>query len=208
MHLIKNWGQLANIHRHLFLMMPMTEVSSTRPTDDFSIYILAACLNKRIFYPSLISFVKLRMYRRLNVSSICKSHNQFISTSIFFFFLFYVVSMVARWCRWWCAQWSKLSSTSQQLDCMQRHAEGYGDLWNKQTTYGNDTTATMATKIDIGGTSSMDEPRSSNTGTSMACDKKKASITIKSKPNDWVVIPVFGDIVRLAITAREDCLKK
>lgn len=104
-------------------------------------------------------------------------------------------------------QWSKLSSTSQQLDCMQRHAEGYGDLWNKQTTYGNDTNTTLTIKVD-NSFGSADEPRPGSSGTSLACDKKKTSMTIKSKPNDWVVIPVFGDIVRLAITARDDCLKK
>lgn len=70
-----------------------------------------------------------------------------------------------------------MSSTSQQLDCMQRHADGCGDLWIKQT------------------------------GGNCDGDKKRLSLP-KTKPNDWVVIPVFADIVRLAISAREDCLVK
>uniref|UniRef100_A0A1A9UKU7 Uncharacterized protein n=1 Tax=Glossina austeni TaxID=7395 RepID=A0A1A9UKU7_GLOAU len=28
------------------------------------------------------------------------------------------------------------------------------------------------------------------------------------KPNDWVVIPVFADIVKLALTGRENCLQR
>lgn len=61
---------------------------------------------------------------------------------------------------------------------MQRHADGYGDLWNKQTGGGQ-----------------------------FDGDKKKLSLP-KTKPTDWVAIPVFADIVRLAITAREDCITK
>ncbi|XP_055709884.1 ras-GEF domain-containing family member 1B [Phlebotomus papatasi] len=85
--------------------------------------------------------------------------------------------------------WSKLSSTSQQLDCMQRHAEGCGDLWHKQTE------------------SSME----SGTATDKIRHQKQKStthISPKVKSSDWVVIPVFADIVRLALIAREDCLTK
>lgn len=104
---------------------------------------------------------------------------------------------------------------------MQRHAEGCGDLWNKQTTYGSDTTTASSsspnTFVRLPSTSAVggeQRPSSSNSGsvgtvagTSMACDTKKKA-TIRAKPNDWVVIPVFADIVRLAITARDDCHKK
>ncbi|XP_053960485.1 uncharacterized protein LOC128864754 [Anastrepha ludens] len=34
--------------------------------------------------------------------------------------------------------WSKLQMTCQQLDCMQRHAEGHGDLWHKQASILNE----------------------------------------------------------------------
>ncbi|KAJ6646495.1 Ras-GEF domain-containing family member 1B-A [Pseudolycoriella hygida] len=83
------------------------------------------------------------------------------------------------------ATWSKLSTTSQQLDCMQRHADGCGDLWIKQT----------------GGNSDGDKQQP---------QKKVAPSNIipKTKPNDWVVIPVFADIVRLAVQTREECLTK
>lgn len=88
---------------------------------------------------------------------------------------------------------------------MQRHAEGCGDLWNRQTTYGSDTTTASTTTSGI---PCAEDRRIGAAATLTPCDKKKPTINIKAKPNDWVVIPVFADIVRLAITAREECLKK
>ncbi|XP_058819815.1 ras-GEF domain-containing family member 1C-like [Topomyia yanbarensis] len=80
--------------------------------------------------------------------------------------------------------WSKLSTTtSQQLDCMQRHAEGCGNLWSKQTESGT-------------GVNKKRKPSSASPSTS--------SIS-KSKSNEWVVVPVFVDIVKLALKSREDC---
>uniref|UniRef100_A0A1I8Q971 Ras-GEF domain-containing protein n=1 Tax=Stomoxys calcitrans TaxID=35570 RepID=A0A1I8Q971_STOCA len=35
--------------------------------------------------------------------------------------------------------WSKLQVTCQQLDCMQRHAEGHGNLWHKQAIVLNES---------------------------------------------------------------------
>ncbi|EDW05116.1 GH17228 [Drosophila grimshawi] len=34
-----------------------------------------------------------------------------------------------------------------------------------------------------------------------------AATTVCGKPNDWVVIPVFADIVKLALAERENCLQ-
>ncbi|XP_058445942.1 ras-GEF domain-containing family member 1B isoform X2 [Malaya genurostris] len=80
--------------------------------------------------------------------------------------------------------WSKLSTTtSQQLDCMQRHAEGCGNLWSKQTESGT-------------GVNKKRKPSPASAST--------PSIS-KSKPNEWVVVPVFVDIVKLALKSREDC---
>uniref|UniRef100_A0A336N054 CSON003817 protein n=2 Tax=Culicoides sonorensis TaxID=179676 RepID=A0A336N054_CULSO len=84
--------------------------------------------------------------------------------------------------------WSSLSSTtSQQLDCMQRHAEGCGNLWKKQSQ-DNDNEISRS-RCDI---------------------KKSVSQTsmVKSKSSEWVVIPVFVDIVRLALTTRTECLQR
>lgn len=108
-------------------------------------------------------------------------------------------------------QWSKLSSTSQQLDCMQRHADGCGDLWNKQTGGNNSETSTISGAVTLS-TSTIPNGNNSNSSSSSnggggSVDKKKSTIT-KSKPNDWVVIPVFADIVCLALTARDDCQSK
>ncbi|XP_065092369.1 ras-GEF domain-containing family member 1B [Ochlerotatus camptorhynchus] len=80
--------------------------------------------------------------------------------------------------------WSKLSTTtSQQLDCMQRHAEGCGNLWSKQTETGS------------GAEDKKRKPSSTSAASSVS----------KSKSNEWVVVPVFVDIVKLALKSREDC---
>lgn len=75
---------------------------------------------------------------------------------------------------------------SQQLSCMYRHAEGHGDLWSKQTK---------------------DHPvKSSSLETS---SKKPTTPRTKLKRSgEWVVIPVFKDIVRLAMVTREECARK
>ncbi|XP_063701831.1 ras-GEF domain-containing family member 1B [Culicoides brevitarsis] len=84
--------------------------------------------------------------------------------------------------------WSSLSSTtSQQLDCMQRHAEGCGSLWKKQSQ--DLDHALNRQKVDIKALS-------------------QASTLVRSKSSEWVVIPVFVDIVRLALKARTSCLQR
>ncbi|XP_049288141.1 ras-GEF domain-containing family member 1B-like isoform X2 [Anopheles funestus] len=99
--------------------------------------------------------------------------------------------------------WSKLSSTtSQQLDCMQRHAEGCGSLWSKQTEQhvnGNSEgrrSVLQSTLAD--GTA---KPSTSSCSASVAT----GSGVTRSTSNEWVVIPVFVDIIKLALKAREDC---
>ncbi|XP_055375627.1 ras-GEF domain-containing family member 1B [Condylostylus longicornis] len=162
--------------------------------------------------------------------------------------------------------WSKLSTTCQQLDCMQRHAEGYGDLWSKQTIILNEKNKFLQNNVNnivetkshqISKISLKNKQQSSNmyenssgsilintsgsnlTGTSTLLGKSinsSASIHLndidgvanemelqnvnsstieisnstknKIKSNDWVVIPVFSDIVKLALTVRENCLQK
>lgn len=170
-----------------------------------------------------------------SISNSCQMYYQFI-----FMINFYVLFI----------QWSKLSSTtSQQLDSMQRHAEGYGDLWNKQTASGNETVVSMISTSAMGcsdggkianavtyldkrksasslllpplssstlATTTIPPPSAGPTTAITTTIQAKATmsstptttVTIKTKPNDWVVIPVFADIIRLAINAREDCLRK
>lgn len=87
---------------------------------------------------------------------------------------------------------------------MQRHADGCGDLWNKQTGGNNSETSTTSGRVGgVGGTIGTATVSNGDAGS----DKKKSTAQ-KMKPNDWVVIPVFADIVCLALTAREDCLTK
>ncbi|XP_017076085.2 uncharacterized protein LOC108111201 isoform X2 [Drosophila eugracilis] len=158
--------------------------------------------------------------------------------------------------------WSKLQVTCQQLDCMQRHAEGHGHLWQKQAIVLNEqqeglktdkqpkeqgsgkakgpATSSMATAIPdldekpstsgrvpgITGTSAatmesapMPAAGSSNVdaaAATAACAAAKSDPTAPAttplatsgKPNDWVVIPVFADIVKLALGERENCLQR
>lgn len=49
--------------------------------------------------------------------------------------------------------------------------------------------------------------QSSTTAHAAAATTAKASSSA-NKPNDWVVIPVFADIVKLALAGREDCLQR
>lgn len=97
--------------------------------------------------------------------------------------------------------WSKLSTTtSQQLDCMQRHAEGCGNLWSKQTETAGST----------GGNNGADKKRkppstSATAAAASSSSSSSASFVSRPKPTEWVVVPVFVDIVKLALKSREDC---
>lgn len=87
---------------------------------------------------------------------------------------------------------------------MQRHADGCGDLWHKQTgSNGNQQLYdTAADKSDV--SSSI----MSTTGTIGIGSGKTTKPPSPPSSNDWVVIPVFTDIVRLAVLARDDCQTK
>uniref|UniRef100_A0A182NB68 Ras-GEF domain-containing protein n=1 Tax=Anopheles dirus TaxID=7168 RepID=A0A182NB68_9DIPT len=104
--------------------------------------------------------------------------------------------------------WSKLSSTtSQQLDCMQRHAEGCGSLWSKQTEQ-HGSGNTDGRRSALPGTSangSAPKPSTSTASTAAAAAVASGSGVTRSCSNEWVVIPVFVDIIKLALKAREDC---
>ncbi|XP_041452222.1 uncharacterized protein LOC111071809 isoform X2 [Drosophila obscura] len=161
--------------------------------------------------------------------------------------------------------WSKLQVTCQQLDCMQRHAEGHGHLWQKQAIVLNEQGQPQSLKTDeqakeklsasirgqgaskasgggattlmdlderpststsasgrpvrLTGTSGMNAMSAPETGTVPAAGNSNAEQpptsspatpltgTELGKPNDWVVIPVFADIVKLALGERENCLQ-
>ncbi|EDV57594.2 uncharacterized protein LOC6542220 [Drosophila erecta] len=160
--------------------------------------------------------------------------------------------------------WSKLQVTCQQLDCMQRHAEGHGHLWQKQaivlneqqeglktdkqppkesaaqgaapaqasfaviTTPGSDEKPSTsgrvagvagisaATKesapVPVASSSNVDAAAAAATATCAATAATSTAaattpLATSGKPNDWVVIPVFADIVKLALGERENCLQ-
>uniref|UniRef100_A0A182SS81 Uncharacterized protein n=1 Tax=Anopheles maculatus TaxID=74869 RepID=A0A182SS81_9DIPT len=99
--------------------------------------------------------------------------------------------------------WSKLSSTtSQQLDCMQRHAEGCGSLWSKQTEqHGNGSTDGRRSVLQPTLANGSSKPSTSGSSATV----ESGSGVTRSSSNEWVVIPVFVDIIKLALKAREDC---
>lgn len=78
-------------------------------------------------------------------------------------------------------------TVSEQLDNMQKHAEGCGNLWSKQ----NQTSQ---------------PPRPDSRGPIAIIEPTKS--ILKTKTSDRVVLPVFVDIVRLALKEREECLKR
>ncbi|XP_040167992.1 ras-GEF domain-containing family member 1B-like isoform X1 [Anopheles arabiensis] len=102
--------------------------------------------------------------------------------------------------------WSKLSSTtSQQLDCMQRHAEGCGSLWSKQTEqHGNGSSCGDGRRSILQPSLAAGSSKPSTAGSSAAAATGSGGVT-RSSSNEWVVIPVFVDIIKLALKAREDC---
>nr|NP_001285578.1 uncharacterized protein Dmel_CG34393, isoform B [Drosophila melanogaster]NP_608753.2 uncharacterized protein Dmel_CG34393, isoform A [Drosophila melanogaster]AAF51137.2 uncharacterized protein Dmel_CG34393, isoform A [Drosophila melanogaster]AHN54093.1 uncharacterized protein Dmel_CG34393, isoform B [Drosophila melanogaster] len=156
--------------------------------------------------------------------------------------------------------WSKLQVTCQQLDCMQRHAEGHGHLWQKQAISLNEQQEGLKTDkqapkepaaqgaaptqgaVAIAITTSSDSDEKPSTSGRVAGIAGISAATMESapvpvasgsnvdaataaaartsttaattplassgKPNDWVVIPVFADIVKLALGERENCLQR
>nr|XP_040237071.2 ras-GEF domain-containing family member 1B-like [Anopheles coluzzii] len=102
--------------------------------------------------------------------------------------------------------WSKLSSTtSQQLNCMQRHAEGCGSLWSKQTEqHGNGSSCGDGRRSILQPSLAAGSSKPSTAGSSAAAATGSGGVT-RSSSNEWVVIPVFVDIIKLALKAREDC---
>lgn len=84
---------------------------------------------------------------------------------------------------------------------MQRHAEGCGALWSKQTVVTNNDNVLKNIRLS-------NTKRKSTLATGAECCEAGASqVTPKTKPSnsEWVVIPIFSDIVKLALTAREEC---
>ncbi|KFB39261.1 AGAP008775-PA-like protein [Anopheles sinensis] len=103
--------------------------------------------------------------------------------------------------------WSKLSSTtSQQLDCMQRHAEGCGNLWSKQTEQHQQQQHGLGGLVEKRRNAGPGSSSSSSTSSSKPTTSgSSGSIVNRSSSNEWVVLPVFVDIIKLALKAREDC---
>lgn len=80
---------------------------------------------------------------------------------------------------------------------MQRHAEGCGNLWSKQTE-GNYS-------INNNNKNSIRDKTTTTLAITTPTTSTAKVGTNKTKSTDWVVIPVFVDIVKLALKAREDC---
>ncbi|XP_037960568.1 uncharacterized protein LOC119689743 [Teleopsis dalmanni] len=84
--------------------------------------------------------------------------------------------------------WSKLQVTCQQLDCMQRHAEGHGDLWHKQAIVLNENHQKTDTTVVILSSSSSTTPATKVT--------TSATITSTATPLQPTTIITTATIVR------------
>jgi len=74
--------------------------------------------------------------------------------------------------------------------------------------------ATMeSASVPVAGSSNVDVAAAAATATCAAATSAPSAATTtplatSGKPNDWVVIPVFADIVKLALGERENCLQR
>lgn len=105
-------------------------------------------------------------------------------------------------------QWKRFVSLAnqQQLDCLLKHIEHSQNLnlWSKQTeSSGNEITSSSRryeAQVVNSNTSSFPVQYQSHPTSSVTIQQQQ------SKPKlEWVVLPVFVDIVKLALKAREDC---
>ncbi|BFF94445.1 uncharacterized protein DMAD_12072 [Drosophila madeirensis] len=65
----------------------------------------------------------------------------------------------------------------------------------------NAMSAPETATLPVAGNSNAEQPPTSSPATPLTG-------TALGKPNDWVVIPVFADIVKLALGERENCLQR
>lgn len=121
-------------------------------------------------------------------------------------------------------------TNQQQLDCLLNHMEHSQNLnlWNKQTeksSSGNNKMDRKTKRIQIVTPSSSPPPslpfplcsssRETTDSSSIIRTQPSSSSTTSSSSSqkvakgghklEWVVLPVFVDIVKLALKAREDC---
>lgn len=108
-------------------------------------------------------------------------------------------------------------SNQQQLDCLFKHIEHSQDLnlWKKQTQQATTSTGKREKRITfitpnsspphtstVHETSIFSEP-------SISCSNSQLSSAVASTSratkSEWVVLPVFIDIVKLALKTRDDC---
>jgi len=73
--------------------------------------------------------------------------------------------------------------------------------------------ATMeSASVPVAGSSNVDAAAAASATCAAATSAPSAATTTplatSGKPNDWVVIPVFADIVKLALGERENCLQR
>lgn len=105
-------------------------------------------------------------------------------------------------------QWKKILSgtNQQQLDCLLKHIEHSQNLnlWNKQTEKSNriEKNQKRIQIITPNSSSSIHHHRETIESSSSSIIKNQPS---KDTKLEWVVLPVFIDIVKLALKAREDC---
>lgn len=100
------------------------------------------------------------------------------------------------------SQWKRFISLSnqQQLDCLLKHIENSQNLnlWSKQTE-------SSSKSIQINTKKQIETPHSFHPAAQRTFEPS-INKALQHRPKmEWVVLPVFVDIVKLASKAREDC---
>jgi hypothetical protein len=111
-------------------------------------------------------------------------------------------------------QWKKILSATnqQQIDCLLKHIEHSQNLnlWSRQTEKSSGSFHKKQKRIQIITPNSSPPPPPPLTPHVVHLETiESTSSIIKNQPTskklEWVVLPVFVDIVKLALKAREDC---
>lgn len=106
------------------------------------------------------------------------------------------------------SQWKRFFSLTnqQQVDCLVKHIENSQNLnlWSKQTEISNIVGNNKKQKRIQIVTPNSSPPATNRSHAETPSISKVRQQHQKSK-QEWVVLPVFSDIVQLALKTREDC---
>lgn len=88
---------------------------------------------------------------------------------------------------------------------MQKHTDGYENLWTQQTK--NSSIYNVPRKVQLRTPTNEPMKVKQQQTTIPLSNRQTTTTTTPITTTEWVVIPVFEDIVRLALLARSECIK-